>query len=60
VGLPWGCCGIAAGMIWDSSGMLLEFHLGLLGIAVILRWSNCWIPVIAGWIACYGVALVLL
>ena len=40
--------------------MLLEFPVVLLGIAVILLWLDCGIPVIAGWIACCGVALVLL
>ena len=40
--------------------MLLEFPVVLLGIAVILLWHDCGIPVIAGWIACCGVALVLL
>ena len=55
-----GCCGIAGGMMWDSCGMLLEFPVVLLGITVILLWHDCGIPVIAGWIACCGIALVLL
>ena len=58
--LPWGCCGIATGMMWDSCGMLLEFPVALLGIAVILRWHDCGIPVVAGRIACRVVASVLL
>ena len=60
MGLPWGCCGMAGGMMWDSCGMLLEFPVVLLGISVILLWHDCGIPVIAGWIPCCGVALVLL
>ena len=47
MGLSWGYCGIAVGMMWDSCGMLLEFPVVLLGIAVILRWHDCGIPVIA-------------
>ena len=58
--LPWGCCGIPGAMMWDSCGTMLEFPVVLLVITVILLWHDCGIPVIAGWIACCGVALVLL
>ena len=60
MGLPWGYCGIAVGMMWDSCGLLLEFPLVLLGIAVILLWHDCGSLVISAWIPCCGVALVLL
>ena len=54
MGWSWGYCDIAVGMMWECCGMLLEFPVVLLGIAVILRWHDCGIPVIAGWIACCG------
>ena len=50
-------------LLWEcfaSKIGIAEFPVVLLGIAVILLWHDCGIPVIAGWIACCGVALVLL
>ena len=57
------CCDTTMALLWEcfaSKIGITEFPVVLLGIAVILLWHDCGIPVIAGWIACCGVALVLL
>ena len=61
--LPWGCCGIAAVLMWDPCGIYVESPVALLGSAVILLWYcrglAVLFPVVFLWY-CWGITVTLL
>ena len=57
--LPWGCCSIAAVLMWDPCGIYVESPVALLGSAVILLWYCRGLAVLFLWYS-YGIAAGLL
>ena len=61
--LPWGCCSIAAVLMWDPCGIYVESPVALLGSAVILLWYcrglAVLFPVVFLWY-CWGITVTLL